>query len=88
MSGTTNAAIAAAFASVSFGAAAAVTRFVIGDIEPVPLAFLRYLIASLLLAGTTWRSGNRDVLPMVSRIVAWAAVIDGIIALGRFVRVS
>ena len=51
MSGTTNAAIAAAFASVSFGAAAVVTRFVIGDIEPVPLAFLRYLIASLLLGG-------------------------------------
>jgi hypothetical protein len=50
MSGTTNAAIAAAFASVSFGAAAVVTRFVIGDIEPAPLAFLRYLIVSLLLA--------------------------------------
>lgn len=29
-----------------------------------------------------------DRLPMVSRIVAWAAVIDGPIALGRFVRVS
>lgn len=60
MSGTTNAAIAAAFASVSFGAAAVVTRFVIGDIEPVPLAFLRYLIASLLLAPVLIRGSLRQ----------------------------
>jgi drug/metabolite transporter (DMT)-like permease len=42
--------VAAAFASISFGVAVVVTRFVIGDIDPVVLAFLRFLIATLLLA--------------------------------------
>jgi drug/metabolite transporter (DMT)-like permease len=42
--------VAAAFASISFGASAVVTRSVIHDIDPILLAFLRFLIASLLLA--------------------------------------
>lgn len=41
---------AAACASISFGAAVVVTRAVIGNIDPILLAFMRFLIASLLLS--------------------------------------
>ncbi len=44
------ASLAAALASISFGASVVVTRYVISDIEPMLLAFLRFLIASLCLA--------------------------------------
>jgi drug/metabolite transporter (DMT)-like permease len=42
--------LAAAFASISFGMAVVVTRSVVGATDPVLLAFLRFLIASLLLS--------------------------------------
>lgn len=50
MNKTMQAGLAAALASISFGASVVVTRYVIGDIEPLLLAFLRFLIASLCLA--------------------------------------
>lgn len=50
MSSMARATIAAATASILFGATVVVTRAVIGDIDPILLAFLRFLIASLLLA--------------------------------------
>lgn len=43
-------AIAAAIASVFFGASVVATRFVVGQTQPVSLAFLRYLIATLCLS--------------------------------------
>ena len=43
-------AVAAALASVFFGASVVATRFIANDIDPLILAFLRYLIASLCLA--------------------------------------
>lgn len=42
-------ALAAAFASVFFGASVTATRFVVAEIEPLTLAFLRYLIGALCL---------------------------------------
>jgi drug/metabolite transporter (DMT)-like permease len=50
MSKTVQASLAAALASISFGASVVVTRYLISDMEPLLLAFLRFLIASLCLA--------------------------------------
>jgi len=74
------AAFAAAFASISFGASAVVTRAVIGDIDPILLAFLRFLIASLFLSpalimGSRGQFRGRDVV---------AISILGIIFFGLF----
>jgi drug/metabolite transporter (DMT)-like permease len=42
-------ALAAAFASVFFGASVTATRFVVAELDPLTLAFLRYLIGALCL---------------------------------------
>lgn len=61
--------VAAATTGILVGSAIAVTRFAIGDIGPVSLAFLRYLIGTILLlpfALTITRThfARKDLLPM------------------------
>lgn len=48
--------IAAAFASIFFGASVIATRFVVSQTQPVSLAFMRYAIASLCLSPILWRA--------------------------------
>jgi drug/metabolite transporter (DMT)-like permease len=60
-------ALAATVASVCFGASVVATRFVVGQTEPVTLAFLRYGIASLCLSPVLYaawsaRMPRRDLL--------------------------
>lgn len=60
-------ALAATVASMCFGASVVATRFVVGQTEPVTLAFLRYGIATLCLSPVllaTWkaRMPRRDLL--------------------------
>ncbi len=60
-------ALAATVASVCFGASVVATRFVVGQTEPVTLAFLRYGIATVCLspvlyAAWTARMPRRDLL--------------------------
>lgn len=48
-------ALAAAIASMCFGASVVATRFVVKQTQPVSLAFMRYLIASLCLLPVLWQ---------------------------------
>jgi drug/metabolite transporter (DMT)-like permease len=61
------AAIAASTASIVFGASVVATRFVVAQTQPVSLAFLRYLIASVCLLPVLYqvwlaRMPRRDVI--------------------------
>jgi drug/metabolite transporter (DMT)-like permease len=67
MSDALRASLAAASASIFFGGSVVVTRFVVDAIDPILLAFIRFLIASLrlapmLLLGSLGRFGARDVV--------------------------
>jgi drug/metabolite transporter (DMT)-like permease len=67
MSDALRASLAAASASIFFGASVVVTRFVVDAIDPILLAFIRFLIASLCLVpmlhlGSLGRFGARDVV--------------------------
>ncbi len=60
-------ALAATVASICFGASVVATRFVVGQTDPVTLAFLRYGLATLCLAPVLYaaysaRMARRDVL--------------------------
>jgi drug/metabolite transporter (DMT)-like permease len=66
-SDTTRAALAAAVASICFGASVVATRFVVAQTQPVSLAFMRYLIAIACLApivcrGSALAMPRRDLL--------------------------
>ena len=65
------AALAASVASVIFGASVVATRFVVAQTQPVSLAFLRYLIATVCLLPvlrTVWRTGmpRRDLFAIAA----------------------
>lgn len=59
-------AVAASVASMCFGASVVATRFVVSQTQPVSLAFMRYLIASICLLPVLWqvlqhRPATRDI---------------------------
>ena len=62
---------AAAVASFSAGASIVATRFVVGDLEPVSLAFYRYLVASIcLIPILVWgfarfKIKKHDIIPII-----------------------
>ncbi len=71
--------LAAAVASICFGASVVATRFVVSQVDPVALAFLRYLIAILCLLplarGVSLRSmPRRDV----TAVLALGALFFGV----------
>jgi len=63
---------AAAVASLSAGASIVATRFVVGDLEPLSLAFYRYLVASICLIPilmwgfTRFKIKKYDIIPIIS----------------------
>lgn len=63
---------AAAVASLSAGASIVATRFVVGDLEPLSLAFYRYLVASICLVPilmwgfTRFKIKKYDIIPIIS----------------------
>jgi drug/metabolite transporter (DMT)-like permease len=72
--------MAAAATGVQVGSAIVATRFVIGQTDPVTLAFLRYLIGFCLLLFPAWRSArgwfNRhDLLPIASLGIAQFGIL-------------
>lgn len=72
--------LAASAASVVFGTSVVATRFAVSQTDPVSLAFLRYLIATLCLAPVLFRARN---LAMPRRdVVALAAL--GVLFFGVF----
>ena len=62
---------AAAVASLSAGASIVATRFVVGDLEPLSLAFYRYLVASIcLIPILVWgfarfKIKKHDIIPII-----------------------
>ena len=62
---------AAAVASLSAGASIVATRFVVGDLEPVSLAFYRYLVASICLIPilfwgfARFKIKKHDIIPII-----------------------
>ena len=68
-------ALAASVASVVFGASVVATRFVVAETDPVSLAFLRYLLATLCLAPVLFRTRQ---LAMPRRDVVALAVLGAL----------
>lgn len=57
-------ALAAAATGIQVGSAIVATRYVIDEIDPVPLAFLRYVIGAACLAPFVVRAGDWSRMPM------------------------
>lgn len=72
--------LAAVTASVCFGAAVVVTRWVIGETDAITLAFLRYLIATACLAVPLWAMRKAGVPPGDR----WPVCILGVVFFGIF----
>jgi drug/metabolite transporter (DMT)-like permease len=70
---------AAAAAALSAGASVVATRFVVGETDPVALAFYRYLIGSVCLAPALFLLRPKDGLPMreVAKIAALGVLFFG-----------
>lgn len=64
--------VAAAVATICFGASVVATRFVVAQTQPVSLAFMRYFIASICLVPVVWfmmrRSPARTPMPLSDRL--------------------
>lgn len=72
--------LAAAFASVFFGASVTATRFVVANMDPLVLALLRYLLGALCLLPFV-AAGPRS--PLSQRDLLGAALL-GVIFFGLF----
>lgn len=73
-------ALAAAVASMCFGASVVATRFVVKQTQPVSLAFMRYLIASVCLLPVLWQL--RRTPPTRRDLISIAAL--GVVFFGVF----
>lgn len=73
-------ALAASVASMCFGASVVATRFVVAQTQPVSLAFMRYLIATVCLLPILWRVARSS--PPRRDLISIAAL--GVVFFGVF----